>query len=48
MLAVSRDGALDKQTTAYDDLLDALSLSLKNIIYHCHLLGRKGRMRFNR
>jgi hypothetical protein len=29
MLAVSRDGVLDKQTTAHDDLLDALRLSLK-------------------
>jgi hypothetical protein len=29
ILAVARDRVLDKQTTAHDDLLDALRLSLK-------------------
>jgi hypothetical protein len=38
---------LDKQTTAHDDLLDTLRLSLK-YYYHCHLLGRKGRRRYFR
>ena len=29
--AVNNEGALDKESTTYDDILDALRLSLKNV-----------------
>jgi hypothetical protein len=41
MLAVSREGVLDKQTTAYDDLLDALHLSPKNYLPLPHLRKKR-------
>jgi hypothetical protein len=30
-IAVDNEGALDKESTTYDDILDALRLSLKNV-----------------